>query len=85
MAGCTNLIYLRKNCIIITVQMQGFHILKMSGSQSFDPEFLAAAAPVSHFAGSDRHIKGFFVHIGQHQHLIGFIILYNDRNHSVTV
>ena len=65
--------------------MQGFHILKMTGSQSFYPEFLAAAAPVGHFSCFYRHIEGIFVHVGKHQHLICLVILDDDRHHPIAV
>ena len=85
MAGSSNLGNPGKNRIIITVKGQRFYILDMSAGKSFGPQFISASAPICHFSCFQCCLESQFIHISKHQNFICFIILNNDRNHSVTV
>ena len=85
MACRSHLGNLCQNRILVTVQRQRLHILKMTGSQPFHPKLVPAAAPVSHPSGFQRRLIRFFIHIRQHQHFIRLVILNDDRNHAVAV
>ena len=85
MTGSANLDNLCQDRVLITINIQGFHILIMTGSISFFPKLLTAPAPVGHPTASYGLIKGFFIHIGNHENFACFIFLSNDRNQSVTV
>ena len=85
MAGCTDLYHIGQQRIVVAVDGQALYVLEVARGLSLDPQFLTAAAPVSHPAGLDRLVEGFFVHIRQHQDFVIAIILYDNRNQAVTV
>ena len=57
----------------------------MSAGLSFDPKALAASAVICHPASLDGLIKCFLVHISQHQYLLGFIMLDDDRDQPLFI
>ena len=85
MAGSANLADFCQNRIIVAVNGQRFHILQMTACHSFGPQFLTAAAPVSHLTGLQSCLKCFLIHIGNHQHFRSLIILYHHRYQSVRI
>ncbi len=85
MTGCADLMYLCKDGIIITIQVQGFHILEMSGGLPFQPLSLAAAAVIVHLSGAQSIRKSLLIHVSKHQHLRGLVILDNDRNQACLI
>ena len=85
MAGCADLFYFRKDGVVIAVQSKRLYKLEMTGGKTFGPEFVAASAPVGHLAGFECGVKGFFVHVCEHQNFICLIVLSNDRYLSVAV
>ena len=86
MAGrAADLLDLEQHGVAVAVQADGKHFLYVPGRAALVPEFLAAAAPVSHFTCFKSGIKCFFIHIRQHQYFVCLIILSYDRYHSITV
>ena len=66
MACCSDLFYLRKHRISVTVDCKRFHILEMPGCLTFDPLAFSASAIVSHAPGFHSMLKCFLVHICHH-------------------
>ena len=84
-AGSTHLAYLCKNRIIVTVDRQLLYILEMPTGHTLGPQLLTTSAPVCHSSELQSCIKGLFIHIGEHQHFICSVILYNNRHQSIAV
>ena len=85
MAGCTDLMYFRKQRVIITVHLQLLHILEMAGSQALHPKFLSAAAEIRHSSTANGCLKCLLIHICDHQHFLCLIVLNYNRHHAVAV
>ena len=85
MAGRSDLNDLCQNRIFITVDIQRFYILAVTGSLTLFPEFPAAPAPVGHPSAADRFIKSLFIHVSDHQHFSGLVFLSDHRNQSAAV
>ena len=84
-AGCADLGYFGKDRIVVAVDFQLFHILEMPARLSLDPEALAAAGEIRHFAGLECLFKAHLIHVSQHKDFIVLIILNNNWHKTLLV
>ena len=75
MAGRTTGFHEQEKRILIAVETDFEDALGVAGGSAFVPEFLAAAAPEDGFATAKRISQRCFVHVRQHEHLLGVGIL----------
>ena len=87
-AGMTCRTYLIDFCkqgILVTVDGQGFDILKMSGCLAFCPETLSAPAEIGHPSSFHRFFKCLLIHVCHHQHFGRLIMLGDNRKQSIGI
>ena len=83
MAGDSLLAYLQENSVCIAIDGDRFNGLQVTALFALFPESIATATPVNRLAAAQRFLVGFFIHVSQHQHLIGFYVLRNCRQQTV--
>ena len=52
---------------------------------AFCPEFISASAVISHFTKRQGGLECFFIHVSKHQYVIGLVILYDNRDHTIGI
>ena len=60
----TDLLHLEKHGVLITVHIDLFNLLDVTGGSPFVPEFLAGSAPVVGFPGLKGLLPGAFIDLG---------------------
>ena len=75
MAGSSRLLHLKEKCIAVTIDARGDNSLSVSRYSALMPQLLTAAAIKPCFSRFNRYGKGFFIHIGYHEHLTAFAFL----------
>ena len=78
MAGRPYLGHFGKQCVLVAVYRQRFHILVMPGGFPLNPKFLPAPAVISHFPQRQGGMERLLVHICHHQHFRCPVVLDND-------
>lgn len=81
----TDLFHFYENGIGITIIVQLFDVLYMSGGLPLHPELLSAPAPVPGALFFHGPFEGFFVHVGKHQDFAVNMILNYHRDKPVAV
>ena len=71
--------------VLVAVGVDILHLLDETGFFTFDPKFVAGAAPVARFAGLDRESEGLFVHEGEHEDFAGFGVGRDARDQAVGI
>jgi hypothetical protein len=85
MAGDTVLLELQYDRIGITVKQEILDLLCMARTLSLFPDTLFASAEVVGVAGRECEVVRLFVHIGEHQYVIGLIVLCDSGDEGVFV
>ena len=63
--------HFKDEAILVAINKDLFYFLEMTALFAFFPEFFSASAVIDGEAGFNGLIKGFFVHICEHQDLAG--------------
>ena len=85
MAGPARLFHLQEDGVLITIDPDFDHVLCVTRSFPFDPEFLPRSAPIGPAAGLDRGLERVSIHPGQHQDFIRVGILGNRGDQSIRI
>ena len=76
-AGGTDLIDLNQQCIAVAVQGHTLDVLHMAGGVALAPVFLTGTGPEGHAPGGERAAQSLIVHVADHQHLVGVVLLHD--------
>lgn len=73
-AAVAVLLNFEDECVLVAVGVDFFDGLVFAGGFAFVPDFVAAAAPVDGLAEGEGHFEGGFVHVGEHEGLVGEVV-----------
>ena len=71
--------------VVVAVFGDAFYREEVAARFALCPKALAGTAVESHLAGGDGFLIGFGVHVAEHQHLQGVVVLDDCGNHALAV
>ena len=75
--------HLDQDGVVVAIGEDFFHDQAVAGAFAFQPELLAGAAVEGGKAGLDGVAKGLFIHVADHQHAAGGVILDHGGDEAV--
>src|SRR5690625_928476 len=79
----THLFYLQKQGVLVAIDADLTHLLRMTGLLALMPQALPGAGPIDRFAAATGFRQRLTVHPGEHQQLTARMILNDDRKQPV--
>src|SRR5262245_22397615 len=78
--GASHLTHFDEDRIGVAVEIDALELLNMTALLPFSPEPIATAREITYATGSYRLFERFAVHVGEHQHFAGGVILRDGGN-----
>jgi hypothetical protein len=69
----------------VAIKIYLVYVLNVTGTLSFMPHFIPAPAEKPGLPAAERFRDGLFVHVSQHQHLVGSTLLYDYGHQPVII
>ena len=67
----------------VAVAVEGPHILEVAAGLPLDPQGPAAAGIIGHLTGLDGQVVSLLVHVGDHEDLVGRVLLDDDGQQAI--
>jgi hypothetical protein len=84
-SGAANLFHLKENGIVVAIDKDVFHHLKVARLFALEPQSLAGAAIIMGLARFYGFVSGLFVHVSDHEHVARLVVLDNDRHEAIAL
>ena len=78
--GAADLVHFDQQGISVTVKVDFLDLLHVATFFALAPQLIATAAEIADTPRTERFLVGVGIHVRQHQHVVVFGILSNDRN-----